>query len=249
MSKETGLGHNFYVAEFNISGDVGSLGSISSPMSTLETTGIDKFAMERLPGKQDGHLEFVTFFNDAAGQAHPALKNFPRTDRVMSYFCGTTLGRPTYSMTAKQIDYAPTRGDDGSLTMAVTAEANAYGADWGKALTAGVRTDTEATAGTGVDFGTGSTNFGLQAYLHVFAFTGTDATITIEESSDDDVDTYVPVVGGEFTEVTGVTSERIWTARNLTVERYLRVTTTTTGGFTNLAFAVSVARNQAEVLR
>lgn len=245
MSKETGLAHNFYVGEFNISGDVGSLGAISCPQATLESTGIDKYAMERLPGKRDGHLEFTTFFNDAAGQAHPALKTLPRTDRIMSYFCGTTLGRPVFSMTAKQIGYDPNRADDGSLTMAVTAEANSFGAEWGRSLTAGVRTDTAATDGASLD-GLASTAFGLQAYVHVFAFTGTDATITVEDSADDL--TFAPVTGGAFTQVTGVTSERIQTARNLSVARYLRVSTSTTGGFTNLAFAVNVVRNQAEVL-
>jgi hypothetical protein len=248
MGKQSGLGDNFYIAEYNVSGDINSLNSISTPVGTLESTGIDKYAMERLYAHRDGHVEGTTYFNPAAGQAHEGFSSLPRTDRVVTYARGTTLGNPAFSMVAKQIDHNGTRADDGAFTFTFTADANNYGADWGRLLTAGVRTDTEATDGSPVDFGDGSTTFGLQAYLHVIAFTGTDATITIEESSDNGADSYAAVTGGVFTEVTGVTSERIQTARDLTVERYLRIATTTTGGFTNLQFVVVVNRNPLEVL-
>ena len=65
------------------------------------------------------------------------------------------------------------------------AQSNLFTLDWGRSLTAGKRTDTEASDGDSVDFGTGSTDFGLQAYLHVFAFTGTSVTVKLQESSDD----------------------------------------------------------------
>lgn len=246
MGKQSGLGDNFYIGEFNISGDVNSLGSVSCPMGVLPVTGIDKSAMERIYAHQDGHMEGTTYFNDAAGQAHAALKTLPRTDRVVSYFRGTTLGNPAASMVAKQIGYDPSRGDDGSLTFEFAAEANSFGLDWGRMVTAGVRTDTTATNGTAVDFLTGSTSFGLQAYLHVFAFTGTSVTIKLQESSDNGgADPFADITGGGFTVVSGVTSERIQTTRALTVERYIRVVTT--GTFSNVQFAVSVNRNGTTV--
>lgn len=246
MAKQSGLGDNFYVAQFNLSGDIGSLGSLSTPTGTLESTAINKFAMERLYAHRDGHLEATTYFNPASSQEHEALKSLPTTDRVFSYFRGTTIGNPAFSMVAKQIDYNGNRGDDGSYTLTFTAEANAFGADWGRQLTGGVRTDTTATNGASVDFLSGSTAFGLQAYLHVFAFTGTSATVKIQESSDGGGgDAFVDVTGGSFTTVTGVTSERIQTSRSQTVERYLRVVTT--GTFSNLQFAVVVNRNTAAV--
>ena len=40
------------------------------------------------------------------------------------YTRGTTLGNPAACMVAKQINYDPTRAADGSLTIAVQAEAN-----------------------------------------------------------------------------------------------------------------------------
>jgi hypothetical protein len=52
------------------------------------------------------------------------------------------------------------------------------------------------------------------------------------------------VTGGGFTQVTAAPfSQRIATATNLAVERYLRATTTTSGGFSEMTFAVLVCRN------
>src|SRR6266540_1571321 len=101
--------------------------------------------------------------------------------------------------------------------------------------------DKSAYNGTGVDAGASSA-FGLQAYLQVFAFTGTSVTVKLQESSDNAVgDPYADVVGGAFTAATGITSQRIETTRSLTVKRYLRVVTT--GVFSNAVFAVMVAKN------
>jgi hypothetical protein len=96
-----------------------------------------------------------------------------------------------------------------------------------------------------VDFGTGSTLFGLQAYVQVFSFTGTSCTITIQESSDNGADTYANVTGGAFTAATGRTTQRIQTSRTQTIERYLKVTTS--GTFSECTFVVLVNRNPVAV--
>jgi hypothetical protein len=114
--------------------------------------------------------------------------------------------------------------------------------------TAGVRADTTATNGTSVDFGTGSTAFGLrlQAYLHVTAFTGTSCTVKLQESSDDGAgDAFADVTGGSFGAQTAVGASRIATSATQTVERYLRVVTT--GTFTVCNFHVTIVRNATAV--
>lgn len=244
MAKTTGLGDNFYISGYNLSGDINSLGTISTPRSTLDVTGIDKSAYERLLGERDGQLAFTSFFNPAAGQAHPVLSALPTADVVASYFRGTVLGNPAFSLVGKQIDYAPTRGNDGALTVDVSAQANAYGADWGQMLTAGLRTDTAATNGTGVDISTaqlgGATSAALGAfgYLHVTAFAGTSVTVKIQDSADNS--TFADVTGLAFTAVTAApASERIATASNATIRRYVRAVTT--GTFTSVTFAVNLA--------
>lgn len=244
MTKQTGLGDQLYIAGYNLSGDVGSLSRIGGGPAALELTGIDKSAFERVGGHRDGGIAFSAWFNKATAQAHLRLSPLPTADQVASYYRGSTLGGSAASCIAKQINYDGARGADGSLTFAVDLQSNGYGLEWGTQLTAGTRTDTAATNGTGVDFAA-SHAFGLQAYLQVFAFSGTDATVTIQESSDNGAgDAFAAVTGGAFTQITaGRTAERISTATNQTVERYLRVVTTTSGGFTSLAFAVMVAVN------
>lgn len=245
MSKQSGLGDNIFVDSADLSGDVGSVDTISGSVALLDVTGINKSAYERLGGQRDGNIEFTSFFNDATGQAHPTLKPNVFTglvNRQVTYCRSTTLGKPAASIVCRQVDYAPTRGSDGAFTIKVPAPANGFGLEWGEQHTAGKRTDGSATNGTGVDSGGASTTFGLQAYLHVFSFTGTSAVVKLQESSDNAVgDPYADVTGGAFTTVTAATSERIVTATNLTVERWLRVVTT--GTFSNLVFSVNVVRN------
>jgi hypothetical protein len=246
MAKQSGLGDQLYVAGYDLSGDIGSLSRIGGGPAALDVTGIDKSAPERLGGERDGEISFSAWFNKATDRAHPVLKTLPSTDRIVTYCRGATLGNPAASMVAKQVNYDPTRGQDGSLSMVVQALANGYGLEWGTQLTAGKRTDSSGTNGAGVDLGSASPGaFGLQAYLHVFAFTGTSVTIKIQESSDNGgTDPFADVVGGAFSVVTGVTSERIATAA-INVERYLRVVTT--GTFSNAVFAVTATRNEVAV--
>lgn len=455
--KQSGLGDGLVVDGTDLSGDTGSLGRISGGPAALTTTGIDKSAFERIGGLRDGGVDWSSWFNPVSGQAHAKLSTLPTTNRVITYQRGTALGSPAACLVGKQIDYAPTRGDDGAMTIAVQSQSNGYGLEWGKQVTAGTRTDTGATNGTGVEFGysgedylslpgtagnyastpdaaaldivgdldirariapndwtpatdstivakynvtgnqrsymlllnaTGTltfqfsadgltgiiktstadlsalaagatkwvratidvdngaagydvkfytsddgstwtqlgatvttatatsifastavlelgsrssgtselfagkifqadvksgiggtsvatpiatttgitdatgkvwtvngtaylssrTRYGLQAYLQVLSFTGTDATIKLQSSSDNAAtDAYADVTGGAFTQVTTApTSERIATAGTLEIERYLRVVTTTTGGFTGLSFIVVVAANITE---
>jgi hypothetical protein len=220
--------------------------------SPLIVTGIDKSAVERLGGKRDGGMSFQAFFNVATDQAHPTLSTLPTADRIVTYYHRTTaIGDEVASLIGKQIDYDGTRGNDGSLTFTTQALANGFGLEWGESLTVGKRTDTGATAGATLDYGAtiGQTLFGAQAYLHVFAFTGADATITIEDSTSD----FSAVTLMSFTEVSVLgganKAERIQTAsRTETVDRYLRVSTTTSGGFSDLVFAVQVVKNETSVV-
>lgn len=242
MTKQSGLGDNAYIAGYNLSGDITSLGRIGGGPAPWEVTGIDKSAVERIGLLRDGAIEYTAYFNPAAGQAHPRLSLLPTTDVLMTYCRGTTLGSPAAGLVAKQIDYDGDRGDDGSFTFKVQALANAYGIEWGRQGTAGIRTDTTATDGASIDDAAAS-SFGLQAYLHVFAFTGTSVTVKLQESSNDGGgDAFADVTGGAFAAASAIGTQRIATAGGLAVERYLRVVTT--GTFSNAQFAVLIVRNQ-----
>ncbi len=233
MAKQTGLGDNFYAAGYNLSGDTASVDSVFGGPDALDITGIDKSAKERAGGLRGGGMSWTSWFDDAAKAEHVALSPLPRTDVHVMYFRGTTLGNPAAACVAKQVNYDPTRNTDGTFQFNVEAQANAFGLEWGRQYTSGTDTATGAATGVSIDHGA-ATSFGLQAYLQVFDFTGTDCTIRIIESDDDgSVDTYAAVTGGGFTQITSGDQhqERIATATNLSVEDWLKWEVITTGGW------------------
>jgi len=247
MSKQSGLGDNFYISGYDLSGDVGSLGSISAPLATLDVTGIDKEAMERIAGQRGASMSWSSFFNPTAGAAHPVLSALPRTDVLATYCRGTALGSVAACMPGKQVGYDPTRGNDGSLTMAVEVQGSGYGVEWGRLLTAGIRTDTDETDGASIDTA-GSVSHGLQAYLHVFDTQGTDVTVKLQGSANDIA--WSDIAGGDFSALSGASDhvvERIATSATEAIPRYLRVITTTSAGFTSCSFAVVVVKNKVAV--
>lgn len=246
MPKSSGLGDNLYVGQYNLSGDIGQIDAVRSGRADLPSTGIDKSAHERLAGHIDGSMEFMSYFNPDASQAHPVLSALPRTDVVCSYFRGTTLGNPAASQVSKQVGYDGTRGDDGSLTFKTAMLSNAYGLEWGNMLTAGQRTDTAATNGSSYDYGAsiGTTAFGLQMYVHLFSFSGTSVTIKVQSSTDNGAgDAFADITGATSGALTTAQALRVATATNASVERYLRIVTT--GTFSSAVFAVNVVRNLA----
>ncbi|MFI1889816.1 hypothetical protein [Streptomyces jumonjinensis] len=244
MAKQSGLGDNFYLSGNNLSGDVGSLGNVGGGGTPLPQTGIDKSAYERVGGLLSGGVSWSSWWNPT--RAHPVLSALPRTDAIASYLRGTALGSPAACVVGKQVNYDGNRGDDGAFSLAVDVQSSAgTPLEWGRALTAGVRTDTAATLGTGIDT-TASVAFGAQAYLHVMGFTGTDATVKIQDSADNV--TFADVTGLAFAQVTAAPgAQRIATAPGATIRRYLRAVTVTTGGFTSLAFSVVAIKNEVAV--
>lgn len=245
MSKKTGIPCQLYVSGYSLGGDIREF-NVRSPVAMFDYTDITQSAMERRPGLRDGGLAVTAFYNPATNRAHARFKGLPAGDQLASVSLGTeAIGTNVFHCWSKQLNYDGTRDNAGLLTFASDFTSNAYGLECGNLLTAGVRTDTGATNGASYDQGSASPGaFGAQFHLHVLSFTGTDATIKIQESSDNAAgDPFADVVGGAFTAVTaGPTYQRIATAA-INVERYLRVVTTTSGGFSNLQFLVSGWRN------
>ena len=243
MAKQSGLGDALYVSGFNLSGDIGSLGRIGGGHATLDVTGIDKSAYERIGGVRDGSIEYSGFFNAASQQLHARASLLPTADQILTYCRGTLLGNPAASLVSKQLNYDGNRGQDGSLSFAVSSQANGFGIEWGRQLTAGIRSDTGATNGASIDT-LASASFGAQAYLQAFSFTGTDVTVKIQDSADNAA--FADIAGLAFTQITASRqAERLAIVNTATVRRYLRAVTVTTGGFTLLQFAVNVVKNES----
>lgn len=246
MSKQTGLGDQLFVDGYDIAGDTQSIGGLSTPIATIDMTGINKSAHERQYGLADGTAEFTAFFNDAADAAHEVLSDLPRTNGQIMYLKGTTAGNAAIVVVGKRTDYAGSRGDDGSFTFGVTAGGSGSVTEWCTQLTAGKVEVTGAGSLAGVDLGGGGSKaFGWQAYIQVFSFTGTSATVKLQTSSDDAAtDAYADLTGASFTTITGRTTERlVSSSATATVEQWVRVNVA--GTFTSLVFAVVFNRNNA----
>lgn len=248
MGKEWGGGDLLIVDGINLSNDFNKVDEVGGGFEPLDFTGLDVLAHERLAGIRDGLINGTSYLNPSLGKSHLTLSTLPTADRVVTYGRGTTLAAPAANLVGKQMNYNGERGDDGSMLFEVETLANSYGLEWCDQLTAGVDNMTGSGAGTGVDFnvvyGTavGTTAFGLQAYLHVLAFTGTSATVAIQDSDDDGTDPYVNVTGAVFAAANAVGSQRIQTSRTQSVKRWLRINVT--GTFANLDLMVSVVKNR-----
>ena len=236
MSKQGGLGDNFYVDGIDVSNDMGNLQTISTPRTNGVITGIDKYAFERKLLKRDGVISGQAHWNPAGAQL--AFNDLPTADRIFSYFRGAAIGSPVASMVAKQINWDGSREAEGLFPFAFNAQANAYPLEWGEQLTVGKRTDTVATNGSSFDGGA-ATAFGAQFWLHLFAFTGTSVTIKIQDSADGAA--WLDLAGATFGALSAVTALRIQLGLTDTVRRYMRVVTT--GTFSNAVFAVQGTRN------
>lgn len=240
MAKQSGLGDQLYISGYDIGADINSIGGLSTPRATLDAPDITQSAMARLFGLRDGSAEFTSYFNPSTNQAHDVLSVLPTTDVHLMYLRGAARDNKAVGLVGKQVDYAPTRGDDGSLTMNTSAQSNAFGLDWCRQLTAGKQTDSAAANSTAINT-TASAAFGFQAYLQVFSLASGTATITIQDSADNI--NFDPVTNGAFTNVTARTVERIQSSSaTATVRQYIRVATT--GTFSNLVFAVAINKNK-----
>lgn len=135
MAKTSGLGDNFYVGGYDLSGDINSLSKISGTLATIDVTAINESGMERLGGKRDGAVDFTAYFNPTG--AHPVLSALPTSDVQASYRRGTVLGNPAAEIVARQLNYDPTRGADGALTVACSLSGDGFGLEWGIQLTPG----------------------------------------------------------------------------------------------------------------
>jgi hypothetical protein len=73
MAKSSGLGDNFYIGGYDLSGDVCSIDKISGPTSLLEATTIKQLAEARLAGLRSGAIQFTTLFENTGTTSTPGF--------------------------------------------------------------------------------------------------------------------------------------------------------------------------------
>lgn len=241
--KTAGLGDAYFWSGNDLSGDVNSIAGLTTPLALIEVTDITQSARAQLGGQRAAQIGWVSYFDPTT--AHPVLSALPRTDQTGTYFRGTAIGNPAFSCQGVQLNYDPTRGTDGALTVALTEQSDGFGGEWGEQLTPGKRTDTAATNGPSQDDGPylgdgAQTPFGAQAYLHVFAVSGGSPDIVIQHSANNNAWSTLIDFGAQ-----GSAPAVVRAVASSQVLRYLRVITT--GAFTSVTFAVMINRNVVAV--
>lgn len=117
--KETGLGWTTLEVDDatptarDIKNDVTNF-EFSTPIAVQETTGVDKFAMERLLLLADFSITLNGVFNPGANASHDVLSTV--ASQRLSRTVNLVISGQTLSNECLITDYALTRGDDGSLT-------------------------------------------------------------------------------------------------------------------------------------
>lgn len=238
MAKKGGLGAQFYLGGFDLSGDVSALDNMAAPRGVFDVTGLNVSAVERVYGKADGNLAFSTWFNDAAGKEHAALKGLPTADVLLLAMMGGTLGDAALMMTAKQINYDWNRGADGSLAGSVECQANTHRMEWGKSIIAA--SNITGAGNSAAEIGTASSD-GIAAMIQCWGFTGTSITVALQESSDNGAtDPYASII--TFTAISAANKAERKTLTGA-VEKDLRLNYS--GTFTSADIIVAIRRGEA----
>lgn len=84
MSKQGGLGDQFIVGGYDLSGDINAISQISSPKDVLDFTTINKSAYVRQTALRQGEIDFTTFFDNPASVNAPSFPS-SGTPQVSTY--------------------------------------------------------------------------------------------------------------------------------------------------------------------
>jgi len=154
MAKQNGLGARLLVNGYDLSGDISAIDSISGGVGLLDVTDITQSAHARLTGQRDGSMGFTSYMDPA--NAHPVLSALPTADQQMMALLpplAISSQNMIAALIARQVNYDPTRANDGGLLNKTEGQGDGYGLEWCMPLTAGLRTDTAATNGASLDGG------------------------------------------------------------------------------------------------
>ncbi len=234
MADQHGKSTKVLIDQFDVSSYLNQA-TAASERELAEVTAFGDDDKAYLAGIGSGRVTLGGFWDPAANASDSIFNTALSGDQLVvsaSPQGASAVGQRAVLVHARQTDY----GISVSTSEAVQLTSDGMGDG---AFRRGVVLH-ELTAETGngdyasVD-GSASTSNGAVAHLHVTAFSGTNATIIVEDSADDAV--FSSLIS--FSSVTGVTSER-GTATG-TVERYVRAAITG-GTFTSVTFVVTFAR-------
>ena len=237
MAKINGLNSRLLLDGISIGGDTASLDDVSTPTAVFDSTGIDKSAFERIAGLSDGAMSLTTHINDD-GVTLAKVNALPSTDVIATALLPNGIGNIASSIVAKQVSYGWNRGSDGALAGPVSLQgANGHPLVWGRQMTTGIQTVTGAADTASIDNAVATDNGYL--IVQVSAFTGTNLTVTLEQSSDDGAgDAFAALSPSATVQFTGVGAAFIPITAT-SIERYVQAAIT--GTFTTADLVIIYA--------
>ncbi len=224
-----------FVAQFDMTADLtGYNFGLDTQNPDVTTMGIDDRVF--LAGIGDGSISVQGVFNAATDRTDEEFNALKGTATVFSASPTSfaAIGDRAHMVNGLIENYQPRSVVNDAVRFSSGVKSSA-GAFFGEVLH---HNNQESSTGTSasIDAGAGHapSTKGAVAFLHVTEFSGTDATVTIEDAATEP--TYGSLVA--FTQVTGLTSESVEVSGD--VQRFTRINLT--GTFTTVTFVVTFAR-------
>jgi len=233
MAFQHGKGAGVFVAQFDLSGDFTQY-NFSRSRQTVDVTTMGNDDRVFLSGIGEGKISVQGIYNAATDKSDEELNALDGVETVItaSPTAAAAIGDAAHMVNGFIENYQPRSSVNDAVRFSSGVEASA-GGYVGKVLH---HNNQESSTGASASIdNTAQTTNGATAFLHVTQFSGTDATVTIEDAVTEP--TYGSLVA--FTQVTGLTSEKVTVAGN--VERFARINLT--GTFTTITFVVSFVRH------
>jgi hypothetical protein len=228
-----GKGTSVLVSSTDLSGYFNSA-DCSQSVETAETTAFGNASKSYITGLRDGTASLSGMWDGAASAVDSVLASALAGSGLPVTIgqAGLAAGNRCQLMLAHETSYGVTAAV--ADVVQVSADLQSSAGLWSGIYLRSVTAETSSTNGSSVDNGSSSSN-GLRANLHVTAGSGS-ATIKVQVSAD--ASTWVDLI--TFTAATGATGEHKTVTG--TVNRYLRSTSTISGGSPSFSYTVSVAR-------
>lgn len=200
MAKQAANSIRIYVDEFNFSGDLTSASMEVTP-EIAKAEAFSTVGPARVMGSYDATQSHLGLFEPGTGANEYDEEVFAMLldgadHYVGQFFAGTTAGNVAYEHVAK-LSGNPRSAQRGDVVMAHFDTVGSGGTTRGIVLGAKTSTGTENL--TGINQGTTTSPEQYTVVFRLIAFTGTNITMTIEQSSDNG--------GGDaYATISGVTS-------------------------------------------
>lgn len=210
--------------------------NFSREQAVNETTTFGSSQATYIGGIESASASLTGFWDggsDAVDEELQAIIGSVSATPLSIYQGGDTAGNKVVLLNSKIQNYTI----DSSVADAVGISATFTGDNFGNGKSLYALTNISATANTtAVDMGA-SSSLGGQAFLHCTAHSSANISVKIQSSADNS--SFADVSGFAFTDLSGITSERIATTN--TVNRYVRLAITVTSG--SATFSVGYAHN------